>query len=370
MNVFVWSIGKYTGDYGSIADEKPLTFIGKILATLNGVLGVALFALPAGLLGAAFIEQMDEKKRNDKVTKHINTINKYFDSYSNQLQMRRRRFVTFNELQSRFLFTNDEIIEAIRKSKNLRFRAVKSDDHNRYNDIEIIERFDWNICYGNKIIHKEMSSIFIINPSGALIMGLSHLTHAIADVLKYNYLSIEKRINDKNGFEINPWYYDFFDEDDKDESDLELKMPKKLKKFMTDIDEIDNKNWVFVFCSSNELIVNIDFEYGNQKGSHEFAKENSTINDEATLRKFESTLNLNINKKEGKELKQISHNNVGNFEMMNLGKAIHKICGANVLTIYINSSILSGNNEQYNHILDSLINSFKTTFKANLATIT
>ncbi len=63
LEVFVWSIGKYTGDYGSIALNTPISPMAKVVATINGLLGIALFALPAGLMASAFIEQLEEKRK-------------------------------------------------------------------------------------------------------------------------------------------------------------------------------------------------------------------------------------------------------------------------------------------------------------------
>ena len=73
LEVFIWSIGKYTGDYGAIAVKNPISDMGKVIATINGLLGIALFALPAGLLASAFIEQLEEKRKmqtiNDRIKK-------------------------------------------------------------------------------------------------------------------------------------------------------------------------------------------------------------------------------------------------------------------------------------------------------------
>jgi voltage-gated potassium channel len=48
-----------TVGYGDVA---PVTVVGKIAASVVAVLGVGLFALPAGILGAALIEQVKEQK--------------------------------------------------------------------------------------------------------------------------------------------------------------------------------------------------------------------------------------------------------------------------------------------------------------------
>jgi voltage-gated potassium channel len=57
-----WSIVTLTTvGYG---DVYPVTAAGKALAAVIAVLGIGLFALPTGLLGAAFIERLDKTKRS------------------------------------------------------------------------------------------------------------------------------------------------------------------------------------------------------------------------------------------------------------------------------------------------------------------
>ena len=47
----VWAFAQYIGDPGGFAETPPITFIGRIIACIIGILGIALFAVPAGLVG-------------------------------------------------------------------------------------------------------------------------------------------------------------------------------------------------------------------------------------------------------------------------------------------------------------------------------
>jgi hypothetical protein len=360
FDVFVWSIGKYTGDYGSIAKEIPLTILGKVLATLNGVLGIALFALPAGLLGAAFIEQMEENKRNEKVKHRIKSIDLYFDSNSNDQLLHKKRFVTFDELQARFLFTNDEIIEAIRKSNSLCFRAVKSDSNNKFNDIEIIERFDKNVSYGCKII-KENSNIFIVNPSGALYTGISHFTHNIASSLKYNYLSLEQRIFKREEIELEPRYSDLKVEIFKKGKSTDDKPPKKLTDFMNDIKEINPNDFIFIFCVNDNLSEDFDFEYGNNEVGEFLELENSKGCKNYMFRKFELALKRRLNSFNMSLSNMTELGKKGSFRQTWIGKEMKN---ENTLTIYINSNILISDDDKYSQVLKCFKDIFKEIFES------
>ena len=56
--------------------------MAKVVATINGLLGIALFALPAGLMASAFIEQLEEKRKNKIISERIQKIEKYFAQLS------------------------------------------------------------------------------------------------------------------------------------------------------------------------------------------------------------------------------------------------------------------------------------------------
>lgn len=56
-----WAVATLTTvGYGDI---YPVTFIGKALGAVIAVLGIGMFALPAGLLGSAFMEEIEQQKR-------------------------------------------------------------------------------------------------------------------------------------------------------------------------------------------------------------------------------------------------------------------------------------------------------------------
>jgi voltage-gated potassium channel len=44
-------------------DAFPITAIGKIMAAMIAMLGIGMFALPTGILGAAFLEDLDRRKK-------------------------------------------------------------------------------------------------------------------------------------------------------------------------------------------------------------------------------------------------------------------------------------------------------------------
>jgi voltage-gated potassium channel len=49
-----------TVGYGDI---YPVTLIGKILASIAAILGIGMFAIPAGILASGFLEEIQKKRR-------------------------------------------------------------------------------------------------------------------------------------------------------------------------------------------------------------------------------------------------------------------------------------------------------------------
>ena len=63
-----WGIATLsTVGYG---DVVPVTFFGKILGAVVAVLGIGMFALPTGILGAGFLIEIQKRKRKPKACPH------------------------------------------------------------------------------------------------------------------------------------------------------------------------------------------------------------------------------------------------------------------------------------------------------------
>jgi len=44
-------------------DVVPVTALGKVINLVIAILGIGLFALPAGILGSGFVEELQRKRR-------------------------------------------------------------------------------------------------------------------------------------------------------------------------------------------------------------------------------------------------------------------------------------------------------------------
>ena len=158
----LWSIAKFVGDIGGYGDFTPVTSVGKILATLNGVLGIAIFALPAGIIGSGFVEEI-EKRNEDKATSgNLDLIKSVFDNDHLAATLRfkkkydlveiKRKFISVNDLKYRLYFTDESISAVIDKNQGLRIRTYNSilPDGTKIENV-IAESFEDNTSYGTFI---------------------------------------------------------------------------------------------------------------------------------------------------------------------------------------------------------------------------
>jgi len=348
----VWSIGKYTGDYGGVAGYVPVTGLGKLLATVNGLLGIALFALPAGLLGSAFIDEIGEQKKKNDVNSKINTIVSFYKSgYGTRLALDKRkahwRYLTLEYLQSRILLTENEIIECIRESDNLRFRAMKSSNDIKFNDTKLLEYFEKNCSYGCRKINSE-SKFFIINPMGATERCISHFTATMAEHLNANYFSREQRIYISDFNAIGSNFSDYY-------LNVPENAPEAFLDFMSDLNQIEKGSTVLVICSGASGRGDFIVEYGLPKGAETYDVGLSTIDDEPIALNFIEKLKSQVtpititaaNASQKEFSFSVETHTLGNNSPKWIGQTIRRLTGANVITLYININILIDEDDRY-----------------------
>ena len=58
-NSIFWSIAALT----NVGHAEPVTAVGRILASVISILGIGMFALPTGILGAGFVEEFRSRRR-------------------------------------------------------------------------------------------------------------------------------------------------------------------------------------------------------------------------------------------------------------------------------------------------------------------
>ena len=355
LEVFVWSIGKYTGDYGSIAEITPISEMGKIIATINGLLGIALFAVPAGLLASAFIEQLEEKRHKQIIDERIGSISRHFEKKTGGGKDFKfdafPRFASLDFLQVKFLLSEQEIMETIRESKNLRFRALKSKPENAFSDIRIVESFQTNCSYGFRQFNEE-SKLVLINAIGENERGISHLAYTLAAGLNVNYIAREVLILNLNqapvGGNTSKDYERYL------QGETQTLNPA-LSEFLSDIESFDSQTYFIILSSAASGRSDFVVEYGNDLGSTEFLQDKTSLNREKDLTELMQILEKNLHNVEYRGANKVrleydftlEQNTIGNRNSNSLHHLVRQKTGGNVVSLYTNIKILTGENNQY-----------------------
>lgn len=255
-DAFIWPYEKYLGDPGKVVDDPLISPIGKFIATLVGIMGVAIFAVPAGLIGSGLTDAMDEEKREKELDEYRVRMRKSFRRVLNKKTQYRvvPRRVPVISLQAKKGMSEKDIIDTVSKFKEFRLRNLAASqvasEHPQDRlviellpldeqtvDGYIIEHTD----YGIKI--NRHSNITIITPSAATENSIGHIGYYLAQFGGFNYVSRE-----------------FLTDVDEPVSYYKIEGERKewekpLQKFVDDIRQLseDSQHWNIILVSSDNV---------------------------------------------------------------------------------------------------------------------
>jgi voltage-gated potassium channel len=356
----LWSLAKFIGDIGGYGDFVPETLMGKILATFNGILGIAIFAIPAGIIASGFVEEIENKEQETKANENINLIkdvfakdhlaqiNRYKAKYG--LETIRRKSLSLNDLKYKLNLTEQEISILAKLNSGLRIRTFnKILDNNVKSETVNAEFFIDNSLYGTFLDNNSPITILTATSGSQPFMG--HFSHALSEKLGANYLSVEKfsdsdfnpkmRVN----FTTNKT---FFNEPDH----------KALIAFNNDLKKLKGKHKLIVIIgpkSSNGHT--FELLNGGQKGENQLSNENSTYHPVEKLKQFAHDFESNI-KAENWSLG--IHTDYGISSEFHLSYYINKVLETNVFQLNISANLLKNDSEEYYKSISILADSIKT----------
>ena len=163
----LWAFAQYIGDPGNFADTPPITLIGRLIACIIGILGIAIFAVPAGLIGSAFTEVMGEDAKSEALKNNAYNINEFMlvKSIKRAGVFFPAKNLSMGDLQYDLGLSDTEVIKAVSKSKNLRLKNLASAiSSGPKTDMIVVNQFHVNTSYGSHI--ERGSSVTLVNPLG------------------------------------------------------------------------------------------------------------------------------------------------------------------------------------------------------------
>ena len=276
----VWAFAQYIGDPGGFADTPPITLTGRIIACIIGILGIAIFAVPAGLIGSAFTEVMEEDKKDALIEANKQKLQKAFERKLDRptgFQIV-PQYLSLCDIQARMGMKMDDIFDAVDASDNFRLinLAATQTIDDRPQDKLAVENFVVNRPYGCCI--DRGSKVTIVSPASLVDPCSGSFAYYLALLGGFNYISREIG-------ELRPYrsYYSF--EDINHEENLPL--------YMEDLERLTSRegSWTITFLVASGALepaypTIFHFSAGGAKGDERFEGENLMVKDMKAYRAF------------------------------------------------------------------------------------
>lgn len=268
----LWAFAQYIGDPGGFADTPPITITGRIIACIIGVLGIAIFAVPAGLIGSAFSEVMEKDERKEKSEGWAERLHLAFERKLDRptgFQIV-PRYVSIVEIQARLGLKEDEILDAVAISDKFRLINLSSTatQEERVTDLLAVEHFPVNTVYGQCIDRK--SKVTIFSPSNIVDPIIGWWAYYLAKIGGFNYVSREVG-------ETRPYNSFYLYKNDNTTGREEC---------MADLNRLldSEDKWVFSILAASggsepAYPTQFHFTYGAKKGDETYDDPNITLND-------------------------------------------------------------------------------------------
>ena len=294
-DALVWTFVKYVEDPADIV-SSPATLPGQIIGTLVGVLGIAIFAVPAGLIGSGLMGAMDDEKREKELDEYYSRVCKAFRRSGNKSlranlntlpdkggkALARLNFVPQRvpvaRLQVRQGMNMKDIFEVCSKHRNVCLKNLAEATENVADEQFVVEMFPTNRNYGCCI--DRHSRVTIVCPTGFSEVGIGWFGYYLSKFGGFNYIckSIEADPDEPDS------YYNLSDEPQynkmgrseytrKDREALRMLNAKETMRvaFLNDIKEVVGKDsWVIIIADhqkNSENSTDLHFSYMLKDGS-------------------------------------------------------------------------------------------------------
>ena len=277
----VWAFAQYIGDPGGFADTPPITFAGRIIACIIGLLGIALFAVPAGLVGAGFSEAMNKELHAEETAKNIAKLKAAFERKLDRptgFQVVPQH-LSVCDIQAKMGMKTDDIFDAVETADCFRLinLSVTQPIDEHPHDKLAVEHFLVNRPYGCCIDRN--SKVTIVSPSSLADPCIGNFSYYLALIGGFNYISRELG-------ELRPYrsYYSFADRNNQE---------KNLPLYMDDLEQLTSRegSWTItplVASGANEPTYPTIFHFsaGGVKGDERFEGDNLIVEDMEAYRTF------------------------------------------------------------------------------------
>ena len=269
----VWAFNQYIKDPGGFANTPPITMIGKTIACIIGILKIAIFAVPAGLIGSGFLQAVNAQKEKEILKKISEKLHLAFER---KLDVHTGMYLSpislpFANVQASQGLAEADIFKAVELSDDFRVvnLATTIPADRMAPDKLAIEHFVLNRPYGCFI--NRGSKITIVAPSSSMDPAIGYYAYYMAKIGGFNLISRELGVS-------RP-YRSFYNQTFNGE------VPG-LQEFMDDVNSVavGADNWIITLLPSSganepEFPTQLHIAYGGKKGDESFGGTNLLVKD-------------------------------------------------------------------------------------------
>ncbi len=342
----IWAFAQYIGDPGGFADMPPVTLAGQIIACLVGILGIAIFAVPAGLVGSSFSEVMEEEEKKQELIDNAAAINEMMLLRSLQREgiYWPAKNISFGDLTLLLHLSDEEIVKSVGASNNLRIKnlAAAITERDRKADRVVVNQFHINTDYGSHV--ERGSSVTIVNPIGVGDNGLSYFDWHLAQLGGFNYVANERYSMQHADRQRRCSFYSI--------TEKNQDFPA-LKQFLSDSLEGRGKgDWIIVVVGEQRIKdrTHLHFEFGGETGEKSFDFEGGIAPDRATLKRLFNDMQHTLDEKVGLTID--AHQVQPKLIPSNIARWLQARTEANVLVLSLSYKLMVFDNEVYSAILN------------------
>lgn len=269
----LWAFNQYIKDPGGLAYTPPVSMVGKLIAVAIGILKIAIFAVPAGLIGSGFLQAVNARKERETLK---SLSEKMHLAFERKLDIHTGMYFSpislpFADVQASQRLAEADIFKVIDISEDFRVvnLATTIPSDRMAPDKLAIEHFIVNRPYGCFI--NRGSEITIVAPSSSLDPAIGYYAYYLAKLGGFNLISRELGVSRPYRSFYNQTYTE--------------NVPG-LEEFMSDLNSvaIGSESWIITLLPSSganepELPTQFHIEYGGVKGDESFSGTDLLVKD-------------------------------------------------------------------------------------------
>lgn len=335
-----WAVATLTTvGYGDI---YPITVYGKLLGGIIAILGVGLFALPAGIIASGFVEEIESDKKKKTLKTLEQKLNhaffvEYFVPVLNKkktlgLTHIPRKWLSMSDIKYKMGIEESIVLELVNSSKLFRLRNVKLNGNNNAG----LEYIDSNRSYG-KLINRN-ADLTIVNLYSSIQPYFGHFSFVLSDILQSNYISNE--IFSKLSFLEEKQLNLIINEGYSQNKNIHPSLAE-IKSDLTSIIK-EGKTCIFIVnASKNENLLQLNI--GAELGDNTF--ENGVFFKDKE--KLETVYQAAVEMAEKHEMKILKHEKSGKPVDHHVTWFIHEKTKCNLVLLHVNVGILKKKGTEY-----------------------